>query len=293
MKNYRMENELKPLISYYGGKQRIASKIIKYIPKHTVYVEPFFGGGAVMFAKPYPKITNGDHYREIINDKDELLINLYRVCQDRTKFDELKYRLGYTPCAQSEHTRAKEILKNKIGSDIDLAWAYFVSIFMSFSNTISGGFSYTTFGKDFAKVWQNKIQIEPFFDRLRHVTIFNEDAISVIKRVDSPHTFFYCDPPYPGANQGHYSGYTVEDFNSLCETLNSCKGSFIFSNYNQEMKYNWKRVEIEAVASSAKTARYATKKSRTEIIWMRGNTQPVRPEIQKLYDSGIFDCYGI
>jgi DNA modification methylase len=38
---------MKPIISYYGGKQRIASRIVdvlRTIP-HTVYVEPFAGSG--------------------------------------------------------------------------------------------------------------------------------------------------------------------------------------------------------------------------------------------------------
>ena len=44
-------------ISYYGGKQRMASKIVALMPPHTVYVEPFFGGGAVFFAKPVPPVA--------------------------------------------------------------------------------------------------------------------------------------------------------------------------------------------------------------------------------------------
>ena len=48
-------------LTYYGGKQRIAVMIQKYIPEHHIYCEPFFGGGAVFFAKK-------PSYLEIIND---------------------------------------------------------------------------------------------------------------------------------------------------------------------------------------------------------------------------------
>ena len=69
----------KPATSYYGGKQRMAHNVIPLLPKHTVYVEPFCGGATIMFKKPWPAVSNRDHYREVINDHDERLINFYRA----------------------------------------------------------------------------------------------------------------------------------------------------------------------------------------------------------------------
>lgn len=43
---------MKTPLTYYGGKQRLAQTIIDMMPKHKIYCEPFFGGGAVFFAKP-------------------------------------------------------------------------------------------------------------------------------------------------------------------------------------------------------------------------------------------------
>jgi DNA adenine methylase len=42
---------MKTPLSYYGGKQHLASKILDLIPEHRIYCEPFLGGGAVFFAK--------------------------------------------------------------------------------------------------------------------------------------------------------------------------------------------------------------------------------------------------
>lgn len=39
-------------ITYYGGKQMMAEQIINILPEHKIYCEPYFGGGAVFFAKP-------------------------------------------------------------------------------------------------------------------------------------------------------------------------------------------------------------------------------------------------
>ena len=46
-------------ISYYGGKQQLASKIVSLFPEHKIYCEPFIGGAAVLFAKPQAQIADG------------------------------------------------------------------------------------------------------------------------------------------------------------------------------------------------------------------------------------------
>lgn len=56
--------------------------------------------------------------------------------------------------------------------------------------------------------------------------------------MDSPTTFFYLDPPYVNARQGHYSGYTQEDFDNLINILKSIKGKFLLSSYDNNSIYN-------------------------------------------------------
>ena len=50
---------MKTPISYYGGKQQLASKIVSLFPEHKIYCEPFIGGAAVFFAKPQAHIADG------------------------------------------------------------------------------------------------------------------------------------------------------------------------------------------------------------------------------------------
>lgn len=280
--------KISPLISYYGGKQRIASKIVERIRQipHTVYAEPFAGGLAVLFAKGKPAVTNISHYREAVNDHDDRLITLYRVA--RTQPDELQRWIDLTPYSQSEHTRAKQWLKEPGHTELELAWAYYVSIQMSFSNDLGCGWRTGVMTRNQAATWSNKQQRLPeAMERLRSVHIACEDAIRFIQRWDSPQTLFYCDPPYPGANQGHYGGYTLEDWQRLCDALDNCQGSYILSNYDQPTSPQsaHQRVEIRAVASAQKVKRDRTRKveqannERVEVLWICDRSANVRADL--------------
>ena len=71
---------LSPLLKWVGGKRQLLSDILPMVDnKCSTYVEPFIGGGAVLFSMQ-PK-------RAIINDYNHELINVYRVVRDN--LDEL------------------------------------------------------------------------------------------------------------------------------------------------------------------------------------------------------------
>jgi DNA adenine methylase len=70
-----------------------------------------------------------------------------------------------------------------------------------------------------------------FSDRLQNTRIESYDAIKVIRDNDTDDALFYVDPPYVGADQGHYAGYTQADFDALLETLAGINGKFLLSSY--------------------------------------------------------------
>jgi len=101
---------MKTPITYYGGKQKLASLIIGMIPEHKVYCEPFFGGGAVFFAKM-------PSFLECINDINEVLMTFYKVCMCEESFLKLQQLVVTTLHSESEWKRAKRIYAHPEGND--------------------------------------------------------------------------------------------------------------------------------------------------------------------------------
>ena len=66
---------MKAAYPWFGGKSRIASTVWEYFGDVTNYVEPFFGGGAVLLQRP------SDHVRKVetVNDIDGFVSNFWRA----------------------------------------------------------------------------------------------------------------------------------------------------------------------------------------------------------------------
>jgi DNA adenine methylase len=278
----------KPPLSYYGGKQRMAHRIIPLIPRHTVYCEPFAGGAAVFFGKPWPDVTNNNHYREVLNDHDERIVNFYR--QLRNHGEELTRRLSLTPYSEAEYQVSKQLDHD---DPMEAAVRYFVNGQQSFANKLNAGWGRAVYSCNWGATWANSVaRVPEYLDRMAGVHLACADALKVIKDWDSPQTFFYCDPPYPGTDCGHYKGYSVDDLQRLVDALDACQGSFILSNYDQPnvtFPSDWERIEFKSkmFASRDKSA----PKERIEVVWRRMAREEPRAEIKALYASGRYDCF--
>lgn len=273
----------KPIVSYYGGKQRIASKIVEEIHKikHSVYAEPFAGGLAVLYAKGKYDRGNKDYYHEAINDLNECLVTMYRVARQQP--EEFARIIQLTPYSQEEFRKAKEIYFNSCGySDLDIAWATYIQCNMSFANKIGAGWGTSVIRSQVSTWLSRQNNLSESLDRLKAVHIGCEDALDFIDRWDSPHTLFYCDPPYPETDQGHYKGYSMSDFENLCNKLDTIQGSYVLSNYPQPVspKSAQKIVEIDAVMSASKNKEADNK--RTEVLWICDRSKAMREDIAKI-----------
>jgi len=249
--------KLKTPLSFYGGKGRIATRIaalLNEIP-HKVYVEPFFGGGAVLYAKGVKVVSNAHDYREAINDINGQLITFWRVAREQP--EELARWIATTPYSQEEYRESLGIYRNpSTHSDLKVAWAVFIQCNMSFSKKIGAGWATGMHwnGCNHASSWLKRVlRLPECFERLRDVHVGCEDAVRFIERFDAVNGLIYADPPYLGTEQGHYGGYDEVQYRSLCATLDNCKSSYILSNYSQDIfpESAQKCVEIEAAMSAA------------------------------------------
>lgn len=254
-------------LTYYGGKQQLASRILSMMPKHKIYCEPFFGGGAVFFAKP-------KSYLEVINDTNDRLITFYQ--QTQTNFSQLQKMIQQTLTSERMYYEAKDIYNNRIPSnELLTAWSVWMITNGSFSASMHGGWKWCngSAGSHTGVFMRNKRNEfnEKLHDRLSDVQISCRDALDVIIQRDSPDTFFYIDPPYPGHCQGHYNGYTFVDLYNLLEKLTKIKGKFILSNmWCQTLrffvaKYSW---HVDRIDMPMKVANFSVPGGRrkTEIL---------------------------
>lgn len=261
-------------IKWHGGKFYLASRIVAMMPVHVHYVEPYFGGGAVFFRKPYELV---DGHSEVINDVFNDLVNFWRVLQSRELFSEFERRTTLTPFAK----RAWEDSVNCASNDpVDRACNFFIRYRQSRQGL----------GRDFATMsrtrtrrgmneqvssWLSAIEGLPSaHERLRRVAIYCEDAISLIRREDNEYTFFYCDPPYIAQTRVAKDAYacemTDEQHEVLLQTMAEINGKFILSGYPNSLydswakRCRWRRIDItiDNKASSKKT-----KPTKTECLW--------------------------
>jgi DNA adenine methylase len=254
---------MKTPLSYYGGKQTLDKTILGLIPPHRLYCEPFLGGAAIFFAKEPSKV-------EIINDTNGEIVNFYEILQ--RDFTALEKEVTITLHSRDRHRQARVIYENPDMFDrIKRAWAVWMLANGSYGNKLTGGYAYGRIGGGCSKALDSKRTgfSSEYADRLRRVQIECYDALKIIKSRDIEDAFFYLDPPYVGADQGHYDGYTQEDFDALLNILERLKGKFLLSSYRNKSladftrRNNWHTIELRM---SSPMTHGSTQKEKIEVL---------------------------
>lgn len=264
-----------PVLKYPGAKWRIAKWIIDFMPKHKVYLEPFFGSGAVFFNKEPAHI-------ETINDIDGDVVNFFKICQERT--EEFAELLELTPWSRQEYYEA--YLPSE--DDLERARRFAIRCYQAFGagqlrqNGWKHGVSPTA--PNPAKIW-NRLpeQIRFVGPRLIRTQIENRPALELITIYNNPDTLLYVDPPYLPETRSKTKQYKNEmtegEHVELLKTLKASKSNVILSGYDSGL-YNdflkgWQKAEKKTTCENGKP--------RTEVIWIN---YPVQEQM-RLYDDAF------
>ncbi|MEM7342482.1 MAG: DNA adenine methylase [Actinomycetota bacterium] len=259
--------------TYLGGKIRLAPKIVSLLPPHRIYIEPFFGSGAVLFAKAPAPV-------EIVNDANGDLVTFFRVLRDRPA--DLERACALSPHARDEFNHAKATT-DESGDEVERARRFWVRVNQSFAKT-----AHRTTGWSISSARNQSIpasirtRLGRFADcaeRLARVSIDNTDATTVIERHASPDTVIYADPPYLGTTRnlrGRHGDYAVDmpkpaEHEHLAHALNTTSARVVLSGYPSplydHLYRGWNRIEIPTRVHTGNATAGTTRQARTEVLW--------------------------
>lgn len=265
---------LTPPLKWHGGKHYLAAKIVALMAPHTHYVEPYFGGGAVLLAR------DGEGVSEVVNDIDSRLTVFWNVLRYKPMFDEFVRLCQATPFSEMVWGMSDCEPIFGVTPAVQQAFNFFVRCRQSLAGRMT---SFAPLSRtrtrrgmnEQVSAWLTAIEGLPAVHaRLKRVAILNHDAIDVIKQQDGPDTLFYCDPPYLAETRSSPDVYLHEmsgaDHAGLLDTLSRISGKFLLSGYDHslyrsyETLFGWHRHEFELPNNAAGGD---TKARKTEVVW--------------------------
>lgn len=235
------------MISYIGGKNRMAKWIGNYIPNDIeTYVE-VFGGAFWVYVKGQvhkkPILKN-----VIYNDFNRYMTNLFACCRNPQEFlksmDEI-----IAQDSELFYQFKTDVFENKNIKDIEIPdydygmkYAYIVTQIFSGLNPEKGKFIDLK-GKYSSKfdAFRRRLTNPEVIEKLKKISnVENMDFEEVIKKYDSPTTYFYVDPPY-WKTENYYSlhNFDTDDHKRLADILKNIEGRFSLSYYDFDQLHDW------------------------------------------------------
>ena len=239
-----MNTEAKPFLKWAGGKGQLLSQLDQHLPEEIseqefTYIEPFVGGGAMLFhlLQRFPNIR-----RVVINDINTNLITAYRVIKESC--DDLIERLAKLEkeyfAHEDEYSKksfflhARSIFNESELDDLDR------TKYLIFLNHIcfNGLYRVNTKGKfnvPFGRYKNpticntNVIKADSQLLNRVELVILDGDFEQTAEHIGDGFNFFYFDPPYRPLNAtSSFTSYAKEVFNddeqirlcNFCSMLN-------------------------------------------------------------------------
>ena len=242
----------KPFIKWVGGKSQLIEQLDAQLPadfdslEDVTYIEPFVGGGAMLFymLQHYPNINHA-----IINDINPDLTTCYRTVRDNPKEliaslqdIENTYLSLNTEEARKEFFMVVRNRYNEKNLDpIENTTKFFFlnkTCFNGLYRVNKKGLFNVLFGRYSNPTICNPETILKDSELLQRVEILNGDFEETFKYAQG-NTLFYFDPPYRPLNDtSSFNNYAKEAFNDdaqirlkkYCDRINDAGFKFMLSN---------------------------------------------------------------
>lgn len=254
---------MKSFLAYMGGKSLLANTIIKHIPEHNCYVEPFAGAAWLLFKK-----EEAMSKVEIINDINLDLVTLYRVVKNH--LEEFIRYFKWVLVSRDEFYRYRKEEPDTL-TDIQRSVRFYYLMKMGYAARIKApSFSVATTSKPRLNLLRIEEELSEIHLRLARVYIENRSYEDILSRFDKPDTFFYIDPPYYGYEDYYGDGiFESADFEKLLDILVNIRGKFILSiNDVDHIRDLFQDFRIEVVRTLYSAAGAHKKKRVNELLIM-------------------------
>ena len=251
---------MKTLLKYPGAKNRIAPWIIKHIPPHKVYCEPFLGSGAVFLNKE-------PAYNEILNDLDDDIYNFFKAVRENP--EGLCKLIEATPYSRTEYSAT---YMDEPVSDLERARRFAVKCWQGFGcgNKYKNGYrrGIGATSPNPAKSWARLPETIQFAaERLKNAQIEHKDALELISDLYGKDTFIYIDPPYLQDTRKKYlynHEMTDEQHMKLLKIAKESSCKIMISAYENEL-YN---TELIGWRKEHKSTTVECSRRRIETLYM-------------------------
>ena len=275
------------MFPYIGGKAHHVKWMDPLFPNtFPTFVEVFGGAGWVSVKSP--KVDQST--TRVYNDFNPLLANVYECFRQ----DSARLLAMMNAVAGNNVPLYKQYQKDlfvdldwntvQLG-DFDLALKYLYLQTQVFAGTPLSDKNVPYFANKNGKypnkydTLKKKLSDDKITDRLKKITVVEQmDCIDLIKKYDSPDTFFYVDPPYYNMEFYYSKDFPREKHQELADTLAQIKGKFALSYYDfddlklfyPENQFTWHRQSVyrSAATRSSKNANYNATSKGTEILIM-------------------------
>lgn len=247
---------LSPILKWVGGKRQLLNDIMPLVPTKGTYIEPFLGGGAVLFAHQ-PK-------KAIVNDYNSELMNVYQVVKDSPEQLIQFLQIHYANNSENYFYEIREldrVEEYKKMSQIEKAARILYlnkTCYNGLYRVNSSGYFNSPYGK-----YKNPNIVNATVIRAMS-KYFNENEIILLQgdykealKKARKGSFVYLDPPYmPISSSANFTGYTEngfgykqqEELKNECDKLRNKGIKFVQSNSDcLEIRQLYKDYTIKTV----------------------------------------------